>query len=251
GSIRKVVHLAAQAGVRYSIENPMAYVQSNLLGQMVILEQCRRHEKFEHLVYASSSSVYGANTKLPLAVTDRVDRPISLYAATKRSDELMSYCYSHLYKLPATGLRFFTVYGPWGRPDMAAYLFTEAILAGRSIKLFNNGDMKRDFTYIDDIIAGVVAALERAPTPDDGEPPHRLYNLGNNHPESLLRFVELLEGALGRKSKRELLPLQLGDVVQTYADIETARHDLGFEPTTPIDEGVPRFVNWFLDYHGG
>ena len=251
GSIRKVVHLAAQAGVRYSIENPMAYVQSNLLGQMVILEQCRRHENFEHLVYASSSSVYGANTKLPLAVTDRVDRPISLYAATKRSDELMSYCYSHLYKLPATGLRFFTVYGPWGRPDMAAYLFTEAILAGRSIKLFNNGDMKRDFTYIDDIIAGVVAALERAPTPDDGEPPHRLYNLGNNHPESLLRFVELLEGALGRKSKRELLPLQLGDVVQTYADIETARHDLGFEPTTPIDEGVPRFVNWFLDYHGG
>jgi UDP-glucuronate 4-epimerase len=163
----------------------------------------------------------------------------------------MSYCYSHLYKLPATGLRFFTVYGPWGRPDMAAYLFTEAILAGRSIKLFNNGDMKRDFTYIDDIIAGVVAALERAPTPDDGEPPHRLYNLGNNHPESLLRFVELLEGALGRKSKRELLPLQLGDVIQTYADIETARHDLGFEPTTPIDEGVPRFVNWFLDYHGG
>ena len=248
-SIRKVVHLAAQAGVRYSIENPMTYVQSNLVGQMVILEQCRRHDKFEHLVYASSSSVYGGNTKLPLSVTDRVDRPISLYAATKRSDELMGYCYSHLYELPATGLRFFTVYGPWGRPDMAAYLFTEAILAGKPIKLFNYGDMKRDFTYIDDIVAGVLAALARTPEAVDGQPPHRLYNLGNNHPESLLRFVEVLEGALGRKSQREMLPLQLGDVAETYADIEAAQRDLCFEPSMPIEEGLPQFVDWFRHYH--
>jgi len=248
-SIRKVVHLAAQAGVRYSIENPMAYVQSNLVGQMVILEQCRRHDNFEHLVYASSSSVYGGNTKLPLSVTDRVDRPISLYAATKRSDELMGYSYSHLYSLPATGLRFFTVYGPWGRPDMAAYLFTEAILAGKPIKLFNYGDMKRDFTYIDDIVAGVLAALARTPEAVDGQPPHRLYNLGNNHPESLLRFVEVLEGALGRKSQREMLPLQLGDVAETYADIEAAQRDLCFEPSMPIEEGLPQFVDWFRHYH--
>jgi len=248
-SIRKVVHLAAQAGVRYSIENPMTYVRSNLVGQMVILEQCRRHDRFEHLVYASSSSVYGGNTKLPLSVSDRVDRPISLYAATKRSDELMGYCYSHLYELPATGLRFFTVYGPWGRPDMAAYLFTEAILAGRPIKLFNYGDMKRDFTYINDIISGILAALARAPEAVDGSPPHRLYNLGNNHPETLLRFVEVLEDSLGRKSQREMLPLQPGDVTETYADIEAAQRDLCFEPSTPIEEGLPQFVDWFRDYH--
>ena len=250
GPIRRVVHLAAQAGVRYSIENPMAYVQSNLVGQMIILEQCRRHQGFEHLVYASSSSVYGGNTKLPLSTSDRVDRPISLYAATKRSNELMCYCYSHLYGLPATGLRFFTVYGPWGRPDMAAYLFTEAILGGQPIKLFNHGNMKRDFTYIDDIIAGVISALDHVPAAVGDEPPHRLYNLGNNHPECLLKFVEILERELGRKSIREMLPMQLGDVTQTYADIKAAKLDLGFAPITTIEQGLPQFVAWFRSYHG-
>ena len=252
GPIRKVVHLAAQAGVRYSIENPMAYVQSNLVGQLVILEQCRHHDSLEHFVYASSSSVYGGNTKLPFSVDDPVDRPISLYAATKRSDELMGYCYSHLYRLPATGLRFFTVYGPWGRPDMAAYLFVDAILSGRPIKLFNNGDMKRDFTYIDDIVSGVVAALDRAPCEDSEKgagAPHRLYNLGNNHPEPLLKFVALLEKELACKAMVERLPIQPGDVTETYADIKQAQKDLGFAPTVSIEQGLPLFVSWFRDYH--
>jgi len=252
GPIRRVVHLAAQAGVRYSIENPMAYVQSNLVGQLVLLEQCRHHDSLEHFVYASSSSVYGGNTKLPFSVDDPVDRPISLYAATKRSDELMGYCYSHLYRLPATGLRFFTVYGPWGRPDMAAYLFVDAILSGRPIKLFNNGDMKRDFTYIDDIVSGVVAALDRAPC-EDGEVgagvPHRLYNLGNNHPESLSKFVALLEKELACKATVERLPMQPGDITETYADIKQAQKDLGFTPTVTIERGLPLFVSWFRDYH--
>lgn len=252
GPIQKVVHLAAQAGVRHSIDNPMAYVQSNLVGQVVLLEQCRRHDPFEHLVYASSSSVYGGNTKLPFSTDDPVDTPISLYAATKRSDELMGYCYSHLYGIPATGLRFFTVYGPWGRPDMAAYLFAEAILAGRPIKLFNEGRMKRDFTYIDDIVSGVIAALDRPPGSDDcGEnsPPHKLYNLGNNSPEPLMKFVHLLESALDRKAKIEMLPMQPGDVAETYADIAAAQKDLSFSPRIPIERGLPLFVAWFREYH--
>ena len=251
--INKVVHLAAQAGVRYSIENPMAYVQSNLVGQVVLLEQCRRQTSLEHFVYASSSSVYGGNTKLPFSVDDPVDRPISLYAATKRSDELMGYCYSHLYRLPATGLRFFTVYGPWGRPDMAAYLFADAILNGQPIKLFNKGDMKRDFTYIDDIVRGIIAALDREPANANGggdSVPHRLYNLGNNHPEPLLKFVKLLEQELGREAVVEMLPMQPGDVAETYADIKTAQDDLGFVPTVAIEQGLPLFVSWFRDYHG-
>jgi len=251
-SIKKVVHLAAQAGVRYSMQNPMAYVESNLVGQMVLLEQCRRHGGLEHFVYASSSSVYGGNTKLPFSVTDRVDRPISLYAATKRADELMSYCYSHLYKLPATGLRFFTVYGPWGRPDMAAYLFVDAILSGRPIKLFNKGKMKRDFTYIDDIVSGLVSALDRVPSVGvDGleGAPHKLYNLGNNHPEPLLRFVELIENELARKAVIEMLPMQPGDVEETYADISEAQKDLDFSPSIKISQGLPLFVSWFRHYH--
>ena len=253
GPIHKVVHLAAQAGVRYSIENPMAYVQSNLVGQVVILEQCRRHEPFEHLVYASSSSVYGGNTKLPFSTDDPVNTPISLYAATKRADELMGYCYSHLYGIPATGLRFFTVYGPWGRPDMAAYLFAEAILAGRPIKLFNDGKMRRDFTYIDDIVSGVIAALDRPPGSSNcggNCPPHKLYNLGNNNPEPLMKFVELLEMALDRKASIEMLPMQPGDVAETYADITAAQRDLSFAPKVAIEEGLPLFVSWFRDYHG-
>ena len=253
GPIQKVVHLAAQAGVRYSIENPMAYVQSNLVGQVVMLEQCRRHESFEHLVYASSSSVYGGNTKLPFSTDDPVNTPISLYAATKRADELMGYCYSHLYGIPATGLRFFTVYGPWGRPDMAAYLFAEAILEGRPIKLFNDGKMRRDFTYIDDIVSGVIAALDRPPGSSNcGEncPPHKLYNLGNNNPEPLMKFVELLEMALDRKASIEMLPMQPGDVAETYADITAAQNDLSFAPKVTIEEGLPLFVSWFREYHG-
>jgi UDP-glucuronate 4-epimerase len=252
GPIKRVVHLAAQAGVRYSIENPMAYVESNLVGQLILLEQCRHHDPLEHFVYASSSSVYGGNTKLPFSVEDPVDRPLSLYAATKRSDELMGYCYSHLYRLPATGLRFFTVYGPWGRPDMAAYLFVDAILSGRPIKLFNNGNMKRDFTYIDDIVSGVVAALDRVPGEDSGGGagvPHRLYNLGNNHPEPLLKFVALLEKELDCKAVVEMLPMQPGDVTDTYADIRQAQQDLGFAPTVTIEQGLPLFVSWFRDYH--
>ena len=247
----RVIHLAAQVGVRYSLRNPEVYVDSNLLGFSNIIDASYR-SKVPHFVYASSSSVYGGNTKLPFSVDDPVDRPISLYAATKRSDELMGYCYSHLYRLPATGLRFFTVYGPWGRPDMAAYLFVDAILSGRAIKLFNNGDMKRDFTYIDDIVSGVVAALDRAPCEDSAVgagAPHRLYNLGNNHPEPLLKFVALLEKELACKAMVERLPMQPGDVTETYADIKQAQKDLGFAPTVSIEQGLPLFVSWFRDYH--
>jgi UDP-glucuronate 4-epimerase len=244
-----VVHLAAQAGVRHSLKHPFDYVQANLVGHMVILEVCR-HELpgLRHLVYASSSSVYGGNTKIPFSVEDPVDRPVSLYAATKRADELMSHCYSHLYRLPQTGLRFFTVYGPWGRPDMAAYLFAEAILHGRPITLNNHGEMERDFTYVDDITAGVLAALDRPPSAAAGAP-HALYNLGNHRPVALRRFVEVLEDALGVKAKIELAPLPPGDVVRTCADIEASRRDLGFEPKTPIEEGLPRFVAWYREYH--
>jgi UDP-glucuronate 4-epimerase len=245
----RVIHLAAQAGVRYSLDHPFAYVSANLVGHMSILELVRHLPGFRHLVYASSSSVYGGNTKVPFAIEDRVDQPISLYAATKRANELMSHCYAHLYGIPQTGLRFFTVYGPWGRPDMAAYLFADAIVHGRPITLNNDGDMERDFTYVDDVTAGVLAALDRPPAADEG-PPHALYNLGNHRPVALRRFLEVLEGALGRKAEVKLAPLPPGDVVRTCADIRASTRDLGFEPRTPIEEGLPRFVAWYREYHG-
>ncbi|MFQ5939064.1 MAG: SDR family NAD(P)-dependent oxidoreductase [Alphaproteobacteria bacterium] len=248
--ITRVVHLAAQAGVRYSLSHPQAYIHANLEGHFAMLETCRRLGRLEHLVYASSSTVYGGTTRLPFSVEERVDRPISLYAATKISGELMSHCYSHLYWLPMTGLRFFTVYGPWGRPDMAAWLFTEAIFAGEPIRVFNHGDMKRDFTYIDDAVAGVVAALDRPPAARGGAAPYRLYNLGNHRSEPLMRFIQAIEKAAGRKAEIRLEPMQPGDVKETFADIEASRRDLGFNPTTTIDEGVPKFVAWFRDYHG-
>ena len=248
--IDKVVHLAAQAGVRYSLTNPFAYVQANLMGHMAVLELCRHLPVCEHLVYASSSSVYGGNTKLPFAVEDRTDTPVSLYAATKRADELMSHSYSHLYGLPQTGLRFFTVYGPWGRPDMALYIFTKAISEGRPIRVFNNGDMKRDFTYVDDIVSGVVAALDKPPAAGEG-PPHRIYNIGNHQSEPLMRLIEILENALGAKAEINFEPMQPGDVKETYADISAIQRDLGFAPTTPIDVGIPKFVEWYKAYHSG
>jgi UDP-glucuronate 4-epimerase len=251
----RIVHLGAQAGVRYSIENPHAYVQSNLVGHLNMLE-IARHRDLGHLVYASSSSVYGGNDALPFRVEDRVDHPLSLYAATKKADELMSETYAHLYRLPQTGLRFFTVYGPWGRPDMAMWLFTRAIFAGEPIKVFGEGNMRRDFTYIDDIVTGIVAALDNPP-PDDGEEkaggsrtPHRLYNIGNNKSEELTRMIELIEQACGRKAEKVLLPMQPGDVRDTFADISAIQRDLGFSPSTAIDEGVPAFVAWYRDYHG-
>ncbi|HLI12614.1 MAG TPA: NAD-dependent epimerase/dehydratase family protein [Alphaproteobacteria bacterium] len=248
--ITHVVHLAAQAGVRYSLTNPGAYIYGNIQGHYAVLELCRRLDRFSHLVYASSSSVYGGNTKLPFSVEDRVDHPISLYAATKRADELMSHAYSHLFEMPATGLRFFTVYGPWGRPDMALFIFTKAIFSDEPIRLFNHGNMKRDFTYIDDIVAGVLACLDRPPRRDNGEGArHRVYNLGNHRAEELRRLVSLLEAATGKTAKIELAPMQPGDVAETYADIEATTRDLGFSPTTSIDEGVPRFVEWFRSYH--
>lgn len=250
----RVVHLAAQAGVRYSIDNPRAYVRSNLAGHLNMLE-VGRHRQVEHLVYASSSSVYGGNDQLPFRVEDRVDHPLSLYAATKKADELMSETYAHLYRLPQTGLRFFTVYGPWGRPDMAMWLFTRAILAGDPIDVFGEGDMRRDFTYVDDIVSGVVAALD-SPPPDDGaakaggsRSPHRLYNIGNNRSEEICRMIDLIERACGRPAVRRYLPMQDGDVRDTFADISAIERDLGYRPTTSIDEGVPRFVNWFRSYH--
>ncbi|HUK59674.1 MAG TPA: SDR family NAD(P)-dependent oxidoreductase [Stellaceae bacterium] len=241
-----IIHLAAQAGVRYSLENPYAYVQSNVMAQVVLLEAARTLRHLENFVYASSSSVYGGNRKQPFSVADRVDQPVSLYAATKRSCELVAQSYCHLFQIPAIGLRFFTVYGPWGRPDMAAYLFADAILAGRPIKVFNHGRMARDFTYIDDIVAGTVAALDRPPSET---PPHRVYNLGNHHPERLEHFIEVIEMALGRKAQKEYLPLQAGDVPESYADIDASRADLGFEPKTPIEVGIPRFIAWYKDYH--
>ena len=251
----RIVHLGAQAGVRYSIENPHAYVHSNLVGHLNMLELARARQS-SHFVYASSSSVYGGNESLPFRVEDRVDHPLSLYAATKKADELIGETYSHLYRLPQTGLRFFTVYGPWGRPDMAMWLFTDAILSGRPIKVFGEGNMRRDFTYIDDIVSGVAACHDNPP-PDDGEEkaggsrsPHRLYNIGNSRSEELTRMIELIEEACGRKAQRELLPMQAGDVRDTFADISAIQRDLGFEPTTPIEQGVPRFVEWFRAYTG-
>jgi UDP-glucuronate 4-epimerase len=248
--IEQAVHLAAQAGVRYSLINPFAYVDANVTGQLVVMEACRRLPRFRHLVYASSSSVYGANTKLPFSVEDRVDHPVSLYAATKRSAELMAECTARLYGLPMTGLRFFTVYGPWGRPDMSAYLFTKAIFEGKPIQVFNKGEMRRDFTYIDDIVAGVLAALETQPEAEGDAPPHRIYNLGNHRSEDLMHFIALIERACGREAVKEFTGMQAGDVKETYADIEAARSDLGFEPKTTIEDGIPRFVEWFREYHG-
>ncbi len=245
-AIDRIVHLAAQAGVRYSLVNPYAYVQSNVMGQVVMLELARALPALKHFVYASSSSVYGANEKTPFAVGDAVDRPSSLYAATKRADELFGHTYAHLYGIPSTGLRFFTVYGPWGRPDMAPMLFARAILAGEPIKVFNHGDMQRDFTYIDDIVNGVVRALDRPPT---ATPPHALYNLGNHKPEKLTDFIAELEKALGRKAVMDMQPMQPGDVPTTYADIAASKHELGFNPRTPISEGIPRFIEWFRGYN--
>ena len=247
--MRAVVHLAAQAGVRHSLEQPMDYVRSNIAGQVIVLEMCRAADGLEHLVYASSSSVYGGNTKQPFAIGDRVDTPVSLYAATKRADELMGHTYAHLFRVPATGLRFFTVYGPWGRPDMAAYIFTKAIYEGRPIAVYNHGDMRRDFTYIDDIVDGVLRVLARPPADDGKTAPHRLYNIGNNQPEPLLRFIALIEQALGKTAEKTLLPMQPGDVPETYADIDDLKRDTGFEPRTAIDEGIPRFVEWYRDYN--
>ncbi len=250
--IDRIVHLAAQAGVRYSLENPHAYIDANIVGQLNILEAARYMPGLRHLVYASSSSVYGGNTKVPFSTDDRVDTPVSLYAASKRADELMGHCYSHLYRIPMTGLRFFTVYGPWGRPDMAAFLFTKAILEGRPIPVFNHGDMRRDFTYVDDIVDGVVAVLDGPPADggEAGDVPHRLYNIGNNRPEPLMRLIEVLQGALEREATLDFQPMQPGDVKETYADIAAIERDFGFRPKTPIDEGIPRFVAWYRDFYG-
>lgn len=247
--IRRIVHLAAQAGVRYSLINPYAYVRANVLGHTTMLELARHLPNCEHFVYASSSSVYGGNTKLPFSVEDRVDSPISMYAATKKADELISHAYAHLFGFPQTGLRFFTVYGPWGRPDMALYIFTKAITEGRPIQVFNHGNMQRDFTFIDDIVDGVIRVLDNPPPPNEQGRPYRLYNIGNNRSEPLLRMIGLIEEALGKKAEKELLPMQPGDVPATYADISAIQRDLGFQPRTPIDVGVPRFVEWYRRYH--
>ena len=253
-----VINLAAQAGVRYSLENPRAYIDSNIVGFTNILECCRHHD-IGHLVYASSSSVYGMNTSMPFSIHDNVDHPISLYAASKKANELMAHTYSHLFGLPTTGLRFFTVYGPWGRPDMALFLFTRAILAGEPIKVFNNGRMRRDFTYIDDIVEGVLRVTDNTATPnpawDGARPdpgtssaPYRLYNIGNNNPVELSEFIDAIEQALGKKAHRELLPMQPGDVAATYADIDDLEADVGYRPATPLREGIGRFVAWYLQH---
>lgn len=251
--IDRIAHLGAQAGVRYSLENPRAYARSNLIGHLNLLE-LGRARTVRHLVYASSSSIYGSNASLPFRVEDRVDHPVSLYAATKKADELMSETYAHLYRMPQTGLRFFTVYGPWGRPDMAPWLFTAAILEGRPIKVFNHGKMTRDFTYIDDIVAGVIVSLDNPP-PDDGiqkaggsHTPHRLYNIGNNKAEALGDFIAVIEAACGRDAVKDYQPMQPGDVPATYADISAIERDLGYMPTTPISVGLPKFVEWYRDY---
>ena len=257
--IDRVVHLAAQAGVRYSLTNPHAYVDTNVTGTLNVLEACR-HRGVDHLVFASSSSVYGANTAMPFSVHDNVDHPVSLYAATKKANELMAHAYSHLYRIPTTGLRFFTVYGPWGRPDMAAFLFTRAILEGRPIDVFNRGNMRRDFTYIDDIVEGVVRVLDRVPEPDDAwtgdapDPassaaPYRLYNIGNNSPVELMDLIGAIEKAVGRSADLNLLPMQPGDVPATYADVDDLVRDVGFCPATPIDVGIDRFVAWYREYY--
>ena len=245
-SITHIVHLAAQAGVRHSLKDPYTYISSNVMGQVVMLELAREFAHFEHFVYASSSSVYGGNTKLPFSIDDDTEQPNSLYAATKKADELIGHTYAHLYGIPSTGLRFFTVYGPWGRPDMAAFLFTKAILEGQPIRVFNHGEMWRDFTYIDDIVAGILAAVAHKPA---RTPPHAVYNLGNHKSEKLTDFIGTLERALDRKAEYVFEPMQQGDVARTYADIEASRRDLSFDPKTPISEGIPRFVKWYQDYY--
>ncbi|MCL5669510.1 MAG: NAD-dependent epimerase [Gammaproteobacteria bacterium] len=256
---RRVVNLAAQAGVRYSLQNPHAYIDSNIVGFMNVLEACRHHD-IEHLVYASSSSVYGANTQMPFSVHHNVDHPLSLYAATKKANELMAHTYSHLYRLPVTGLRFFTVYGPWGRPDMALFIFTKKILAGEPIDVFNHGHHKRDFTYIDDIVEGVVRALDKIPEANPGwssdapdsatsNAPYRLYNIGHNQPVQLMYFIETLEKSLGKKAELNMLPLQKGDVPMTYADVDDLVRDVGYKPETPIETGIARFVEWYNSYY--
>lgn len=258
-SFDRVINLAAQAGVRYSLENPHAYIDANIVGFMNILEACR-HNKVAHLVYASSSSVYGSNTQMPFSIHHNVDHPVSLYAASKKANELMAHTYSHLYGLPTTGLRFFTVYGPWGRPDMALFLFTRAILEGKPIKVFNNGKMQRDFTYIDDIVEGVVRVCDRVaeanpdwsgenPDPGTSKAPYRIYNIGNNQPVELLRFIEIIEEKTGCKAIREMMPMQPGDVPATYADVDDLMRDTGFAPNTPLERGVGKFVEWFREYY--
>jgi UDP-glucuronate 4-epimerase len=257
----RVINLAAQPGVRYSLINPHAYIQTNLVGFGNLLEGCRHHG-VEHLVYASSSSVYGANTRMPFSVHDNVDHPVSLYAASKKANELMAHTYSHLYGLPTTGLRYFTVYGPWGRPDMSPWLFTSAILEGRPIDVFNHGRMQRDFTYIDDIAEGTVRVMDRIPSPDPDfradapDPgtsyaPYRVYNIGNHQPVELMTFIKTIEDALGQEAKKNFLPMQPGDVVATYADVEDLRRDVGFEPKTPLADGIARWVAWYREYSGG
>jgi UDP-glucuronate 4-epimerase len=245
--ITHIIHLAAQAGVRYSLVNPYAYTRSNIDGTLAMLELARGLKDCRHLAYASSSSVYGSNTKLPFAVEDSVDHPVSLYAATKKSCELMAHCYSHLFQIPTTGLRFFTVYGPWGRPDMSAFLFVKAILAGEPINVFNNGDMRRDFTYIDDIVNGVVAVADGPPAGPGV--PYRIYNIGNHRSEPLMRFIGVIEQALGKKAEINFLPMQPGDVKETYADITAIQEDFGFQPATSIDQGIPRFVDWYRRHY--
>jgi UDP-glucuronate 4-epimerase len=256
---QRVVHLAAQAGVRYSLTNPHAYVDANLVGFVNILEGCR-HNGIEHLVYASSSSVYGANTRMPFSVHDNIDHPVSLYAATKKANELMAHTYSHLYKMPTTGLRFFTVYGPWGRPDMSLFMFTKNIIEGRPIDVFNFGNHRRDFTYIDDIVEGVIRTLDHvaetnpawnsdAPDPGTSRAPYRVYNIGANNPVHLMHFIEVLENCLGRKAEKNMLPLQLGDVPDTYADVQDLVNDVGYKPQTSVETGIANFVKWYLDYY--
>lgn len=256
-NFQRVIHLGAQAGVRYSLENPLAYADSNLIGTLTILEGCRHHN-IEHLIYASSSSVYGMNSKMPFSTTHRVDHPVSLYAATKKSNELMAHTYSHLYGIPTTGLRFFTVYGPWGRPDMAPFLFTKAILAGEPIKVFNHGKMMRDFTYIEDIVEGIIRIQNKIPVAQtnwdvsnssESFAPYKIYNIGNNQPVQLMAFIEAIEKATGVTAVKEFYPMQDGDVPATYADIDDLQNAVGFKPATPIEQGMQQFVDWYRDYY--
>ena len=259
GRIRRVVHLAAQAGVRYSLVNPYAYTESNIIGFLNILESCR-HAKVEHLVYASSSSVYGGNTQMPFSVRDNVDHPVSLYGASKKANELMAHTYAHLFHLPCSGLRFFTVYGPWGRPDMALFIFTKAILEDKPIDLFNFGKMRRDFTYVDDIVTGVVHVLDKpaepdsgwlgdSPNPESSAAPYRLYNIGNHSPVELMRFVEIIEEAIGKKAIKSFQPIQPGDIPATYADVSELMEQYSFQPSTPLEEGIQRFIAWYREYY--
>lgn len=255
--IDRIVHLGAQAGVRYSIREPFDYASANLVGHLVMMEMARgrmeptgAHDGLKHFVYASSSSVYGANRDIPFSIEDRVDRPVSFYGATKKANEVMTYSYASLYGVPSTGLRFFTVYGPWGRPDMSPWLFTERILRGEPIQVFNHGQMRRDFTFVDDIVAGVLAALDRPPAGGENGVPNAVYNLGNNAPVALLDYIRVIEAACGVDAKLDMKPMQQGDVLETYADIDASTRDLGYRPTTSIEEGIPRFVDWFRRYHG-